>query len=182
MQSIGDGYACCLATAVTTRSVQDGHALRRVNCRTQPNRADLLLWHELDCELQWRQRLPLQFVRRCQRLDGTQVTRAGAVQPLLRRLRRLRRDRDCGPPVPVLAHIAGAAAGPAGHAARASTDSRRAHLPSTSHSALGMLRLSSMALSEQEMASSNWPLASITPPRQLSVAVFSAFTSSCSYT
>src|SRR5262249_2766878 len=90
-------------------------------------------------------------------------------------------DRDCGPPVPVLGHIAGAAAGPAGHAARASMDTRRAHLPSTSRSALGMLRLSSMALSGQEMASSNWPLASITPPRQLSPAVFSAFTSSCSY-
>jgi hypothetical protein len=38
-----------------------------------------------------------------------------------------------------------------------------------------------MALSEQEMASSNWPLASLTPPRQLSAAVFSAVTSACSY-
>jgi hypothetical protein len=40
--------------------------------------------------------------------------------------------------------------------------------------------LSSVALGEQGMASSNWRLASLTPPRQLSAAVVSAFTSSCS--
>jgi hypothetical protein len=54
----------------------------------------------------------------------------------------------------------------------------------TSHRRLilpwGMLRSSSMALREQEMASSNWPLASSAPPRQQGAAVVPAVTSSCS--
>jgi hypothetical protein len=46
---------------------------------------------------------------------------------------------------------------------------------------LGDVAVELLALSEQAMASSNCLLASVTPPRQLSAAVFSAFTSSCSY-